>query len=124
MENNSNPYVKPVISYGGEMPLVFSNEEYVPRTSDEVEKNRVLSEMLEKKNMINRRLLYLESKRMELLGYYMKIEKSDKGSGAREFLKIFLFLIGAIVVFAIAMLSKKAAVTAAFLMIGFKPKPL
>ena len=86
-----NPYKKdPVISYGGEMPLVFCNEEYVPLTNDEIANKRILSELLEKKNMINRRMLYLENKRMELLGYSMKIEKEDSGKGIRGFAKFML----------------------------------
>ena len=115
-----NPYRKdPVISYGGEMPLVFSNEEYVPLTNDEIEKKRILSEMLEKKNMINRRLLYLEGKKQDLLGYYMKIEKNDKGRDIRGFAKAMLTFLGIFIVLMLGVLNRKAAVTAAFVMIIF-----
>ena len=116
----NNPYKNdPVISYGGEMPLVFSNEEYVPLTNDEIENKRILSEMLEKKNMISRRLLYLEGKKQDLLGYYMKIEKNDKGRYVREFVKVFLFFIGLFIVLTLGALNKKAAITAAVTMIVF-----
>ncbi len=69
------------ISYGGDIPQVFNNEEYVPLTNAEIEAKRVLSEMYEKKNMINRRMLYLENKRMELLSYYMNIKQRNKDNG-------------------------------------------
>lgn len=86
-----NPYKKePVISYGGDMPLVFSNEEYTPLTNDEIANKRILSELLEKKNMINRRMLYLENRKMELLGYCMKIDREDSGKGIRGFAKFIL----------------------------------
>ena len=118
-EPAENPYRKgPRISYGGDMPLVFSDEEYVPLTNDEVEKNRAYSEMLEKKNMINRRMLYLEKRKMELLGYYMKIEKNDKGRNIRSFAKTLLVILGVIIVLMLGMLDKRLAVAGAIAFIA------
>ncbi|MCR4585481.1 MAG: hypothetical protein K5686_07105 [Lachnospiraceae bacterium] len=118
---DKNPYQeKTVISYGGEMPLVFSNEEYVPLTNDEVENKRILSDMLEKKNMINKRMLYLENKRMELLGYYMKIEKDDKGRSVRGLAKFMLVFTGAAATLMLSVIDKEKAILSAgfFIFLG------
>ncbi len=89
---------KEKILQGGYMTEEFlDNLEYTPRTNEEVKENRKLSELYEEKNMINRRLLYLEKKQLEIMGYYQESghrkSKEDYKKGSIIFVAVVLALI-------------------------------
>lgn len=89
---------KEKILLGGYMTEeLLDNLDYSPRTNEEVEENRKLSELYEEKNMVNRRLLYLEKKQLEIMGYLQdsghRKSKEDYKKGSIVFTAIVIILI-------------------------------
>ncbi len=81
------------IAYGGDMPAFLENPEYRPLTEAEVEKKRILMDKHGRRSMIVRRLLYLEKRRTEIVGYMSSTERLKKRERAVGRIKIILFLI-------------------------------
>ena len=69
------------ISYGGAMPELLEHYRPEQRTNADLEKARILSEKYTRKNMVHRRLLYLERKQQELTGYMMDAGKRKRERG-------------------------------------------
>ena len=67
------------ISYGGAMDEALEHYRPRQRTNEELERAHILSEKHERKSMVVRRLLYLEKKRSEILGYMMDSGKRNTG---------------------------------------------
>ncbi|MCR4643773.1 MAG: hypothetical protein K5697_17325 [Lachnospiraceae bacterium] len=69
------------ISYGGAMPEQL--EKYRPRqrTNEELAQARVLMQKYEKKQMLNRRILYLERRRLFLVTNMQSSDRRRRGKG-------------------------------------------
>ena len=65
------------ITYGGAMPLSFEHYQPEERSEEDLARARLLAEKHERKSMVVRRLLYIEKRRTELLGYMVESEKNS-----------------------------------------------
>ena len=77
------------LSYGGALPYSFEHHKYRPRTNEDLAKAHLLSEKQERKSRIVWRLLYIEKRRQDLIGYMADYAKKHSG----EALKVLLLSI-------------------------------
>lgn len=83
------------LSYAGALPASFEDHQPKPRTNEDLALARLLSEKHERKSMVVRRILYLEKRRQELLGY---MADADKNASKATYKQSIFLLIGDLIV--------------------------
>ena len=68
------------MTFAGTIPEALENFKPKQRSNEELERAHILSEKHERRSMVVRRLLYLERKREEILGYMMDSGKRNAGN--------------------------------------------
>ena len=77
------------LSYAGALSYSFEHHKHRPRTNEDLARAHLLSEKQERKSRIVWRLLYIEKRRQDLIGYMADYAKKHSG----EALKVLLLSI-------------------------------
>lgn len=84
------------LSYGGALPASFEQYQPKQRTNEDLALARLLSEKHERKSMVVHRILYLEKRRQDLLGYIADAEKNASKGHSKNTLFILMGTLAAL----------------------------
>ena len=116
-KNETEPIPEPPVfhlSYAGQIPYAYEHHKYRTRTNEDLERARLLSLKQDRKSRIVWRMLYIEKRRQDLIGYMADYEKKRSG----EALKVQILALVFIVNLSICLFLILPKITAILLTIG------